>query len=493
MSQGQAAAGGDGTGCEETVQGVLSDHGEQEVLLVERGGVPLCRVRGTTREERIRLGRIGELLGALSSQGVRAAPGVVGADGSGLLLERTLPLRTGGGRRRATARQATPPTAERRALVAAREDLDALIDALHARGWVAGLPPGGGIGTRADGTVVLADLRGLRTGEDPHRRLEDQHWVDSVLEDQGRTLRRRIDSRPDAAAVQVTLPPPPAIAPLAEDPASTGPPAGPPAELRPAELAVPPIAQRSGGGPGTTADAHAADEDEGGILGPESTDRRHRAQRRGVRQRRWPTGARSGARRRPPRPLRRALPSRRALVLIAGAGALVLAGGAAAAALVVGTAEQPPTAAPRGEAASSAPADSSSVSPPAAGGADLGEDPQVLAQGLADARHAYITAGAEMSAAQDGSPAAAQDDALRSDYEDVEVSGEGPVVTDAHVESVDEEQGTALLRARIDQGELRLTMPDGVVEVRPARDGQEVLLELVRGGDRWEVRAVSTP
>src|SRR5699024_10417491 len=86
-------------------------------------------------------------------------------------------------------------TSERQGQARARESLEALIDALHERGWVLGAPLGEGAGIRTDGSVTVLDLSGLRPQEATGARLEDRRWVDSVLRDEGRTLRRRIDAR----------------------------------------------------------------------------------------------------------------------------------------------------------------------------------------------------------------------------------------------------------------------------------------------------------
>src|SRR5699024_12007232 len=75
-------------------------------------------------------------------------------------------------------------------LARAREALDALIDALHERGWVLGAPPGGGLGARADGTVMVIDLRGLRReeiGRASCRERVSGSGVDETVKEEGRT------------------------------------------------------------------------------------------------------------------------------------------------------------------------------------------------------------------------------------------------------------------------------------------------------------------
>ncbi|MCG7308592.1 hypothetical protein [Brachybacterium sp. ACRRE] len=474
----------------ESVLAVVSSHGDQEVLLVERDGRRMCRVRATTREERTRLRDVARLLAALGGDGARAAPRLLGEDAAGLLLEPHAPLRLGGGRRRAQPEEATPPTLERHALHDAREDLEALVSALHARGWVVGLAPGAGLGARPDGTVVISDLRSLRSDGSVGARMQDQHWLDSVLEDQGRTLRRRLDTLPGLPS-----------APTPGEAASAAPaPSSPPVPL-----AAPPPAWSEGWrarlARGTDpTEALASDE---GILGAEALEHApRRPSARSARGRRPARGRGGPTRHRGPRWSVPRLP-RRGMVLAAAATVLVLGGGAAAvgAALVhredpvpVGSAAPSETPAPSDAApsdtASSDTASSPSADAPAAASAVI-EDPRALVQELALGRHHYVTGRTETTVCAQGSPAAAQDDALRDAYQDVEVEGEGPVVTSAQIEQLDEQGGTARVRAALDQGELRLTTSDGAVVVRPAAGEQEVLLDLVREDGIWRVRAAS--
>lgn len=485
-----AAGGGEPP---ETVLAVISSHGEQEMLLVEREGRRLCRLRGTTHAERARLQQIALLLRALDEDGVRAVPRLVGEDRAGLLLERHAPLRLGGGRRRAQPEEATPPTLERHASLDAREDLEALVSSLHARGWVVGLAPGAGLGARPDGSVVISDLRTLRPEGSVGARMQDQHWLDSVLEDQGRTLRRRVDMLPGRPAEPTTGEPSPG------DPTSAGSPSSP-------ELAPPPawsvgwrarLSRGSGTGTGTDpTEALASDE---GILGAEPSERADRSSEA------RPARAHRAARARAVLPRRsgtRWSAPRRGIVLAAAASVLVLGGGATAIAAALAHHERPapaesatsasPAADPKVAADPDDPADPEVAADPAAASpaATWGiDDPQALVQELALGRHRYVTGESGTSVCAQGSPAAAQDEALRGAYRDVEVEGEGPVVTSARIEHLDEEKGTARLRAVLDQGELRLTTGDGAVVVRPAAGEQEVVLELVREDGSWRVHA----
>ncbi|GAA1487700.1 hypothetical protein GCM10009626_04460 [Brachybacterium sacelli] len=130
------------------------------------------------------------LLASLEVAGLAAAPTVLTLEDDGYVRESAHPLGHRRGRR--AAGNPSPATAERAALGRARDDLDALVDALHERDWVLGAPPGEGLGMRADGSVVLLDLGGLRPGQALADRRADRHWVDSVLHDEERTLRRRV-------------------------------------------------------------------------------------------------------------------------------------------------------------------------------------------------------------------------------------------------------------------------------------------------------------
>ncbi|WP_152352912.1 hypothetical protein [Brachybacterium subflavum] len=490
----EPATGGDEPA--ESVLAVVSSHGDQEVLLVERDGRRMCRVRATTREERVHLRDVARLLDALGDDGVRAAPRLRGGDSAGLLLEPHAPLRLGGGRRRAQPEEATPPTLERHALHDAREDLEALVSALHARGWVVGLAPGAGLGARPDGTVVISDLRALRREGSVGARMQDQHWLDSVLEDQGRTLRRRLDTLPGdstALAAEETASPAPAHTasspPVVSAASSPESPAAPPLPVP-----APPPAWSEGWrarlARGTDpTQAFVSDE---GILGPEAPDAAPRSLSPGSAHGRRPARGRGDLlrRRRP----RRWVP-RRGMVLVAAAAVLVLGGGATAvgAALVHRDAPAPiaspvPSGTPMATETTASSGAASSADAPVAGATGI-EDPRALVQELALGRHRYVTGRAETTVCAQGGPAAAQDEALRDAYHDVEVEGEGPTVTSAQIEQLDEQEGTARVRATLDQGELRLTTSDGAVVVRPAAGEQEVVLDLVREDGSWRVRA----
>src|SRR5699024_7014376 len=97
-----------------------------------------------------------QLLATLEVGGIGAAPAVLEVEDEGYVREGAAPLRGRRGRR--SAEDATPGTSERQGQARARESLEALIDALHERGWVLGAPLGEGAGIRTDGSVTVLDL-----------------------------------------------------------------------------------------------------------------------------------------------------------------------------------------------------------------------------------------------------------------------------------------------------------------------------------------------
>lgn len=163
----------------------------EEQLLGSAESPHSVRVRGLDERERGRIQREMQLLATLEVAGVTAAPAVLELEDDGYEREAAPALSRQDGRR--AAETGTPPTGERRALARAREALDELISALHERAWVLGASHGRGLGARADGSVVVLDLHGLRREDSLSARQDDRRWVDSVLQDQDRTLRRRVD------------------------------------------------------------------------------------------------------------------------------------------------------------------------------------------------------------------------------------------------------------------------------------------------------------
>src|SRR5699024_7946366 len=174
--------------------GVIHGGEDREALRRAQSGHPAAiRVTALSEAGRDQLRREVQLLATLEVGGIGAAPAVLEAAGEGYVREGAAPLRGRRGRR--SAEGATPGTSERPGHARARESLEALLAAPHARGGVLGAPLGEGAGIRTDGSVTVLDLSGLRPQEATGARLEDRRWVDSVLRDEGRTLRRRIDAR----------------------------------------------------------------------------------------------------------------------------------------------------------------------------------------------------------------------------------------------------------------------------------------------------------
>lgn len=388
---------------------VRRDDGDRrEVLLRESGpaGVRL-EVSARTAEGRARLEQEARLLEELASLGLHGVPRVLERQADGYLREAARPL--GGGRGRRIDRDGTPSPSEREAQSRARADMDDLLDALHARGLVLGLPAGEGLAARDDGTVLVDDLCSLRPSTLLAERLADQRWLDSVLQDQGRTLRRRVDEAGPASA----------------EPSSPW---------------------RDGAG---TAEQGSA---------PPPARRDPPARR----------GGRSGRSR--PRPA----------VLVAGVSATAVL--AAVAVLVLAPTGESPSARPVA-ASPAAPAAPRTAPPPQI------EDPQALLSQLASRRHDYVLGRAEDPPAVPGSPAAAQDEAVREGYRGTTVEGWSTVV---HEASVLEQagDGTATLEARIEEsphavltadGERREVAGSGVVTVR---------VELEQVGGQWRIREV---
>lgn len=390
------------------------------------------------------------LLAALEVAGVRAAPDVLSREDDGYQREGAPPLDLTGGRRAAAV--GNPATGERLALGRAREDLDAFIDALHERGWVLGAPQGTGIGRRGDGTVIVRDLRGLHRAEELAARRADRRWIDSVLGDQERTLRRRVhqlDQRPGHAWISGPLDAPP-------------------------EPAAPEDAVE---------DAAESESD--------PTQRRTVAPlpvpRTGSRAR-----ASAGAPRRPAsmlRTTRQALSQPGALgTVVLTAMAVLLGGAVVAGAAWLLLAPPGPFAGPTAPSpAAPSPTAPSPAAPTAAAPAPEITDPWDLAAQLAGTRHAYVTGTSPVSAAAPGSPAQQADDEIRAAYDGATVRGGGPVVHDAALEGVDPNAGTAVLTVVTSVEAHEVIESDGAVTAVPATAPSAVELEVRWDGSDWLV------
>ncbi|WP_157697016.1 hypothetical protein [Brachybacterium avium] len=384
------------------------------------------RVRGLDEQERGRIQLELQLLATLEVAGISAAPAVLELEDDGYVREVAPVLSCRRGRR--AAGTTTPPTGERRALAGAREALDELIGALHERSWVLGAAHGGGLGLRADGSVVALDLRGLRRDDSLSARQEDRRWVDSVLQDQDRTLRRRVHL--DRPRVEGDALPTPRGRCRA---ATTGPldrfdePRADPGPSRVKNLA--PLG------------AAAA------VLS---------SIREVLRQ---------------PRLRRTAALSAVLVLLLGGAltglGAWWAQGGGA-----TGTQGDPPVAA---EPAQSVP-----------GPAPRIEEPQMLVAQLAGSRHAYVTGLSASPASAPGSTALKEDQRLRVAYTEVTVRAGGPVVHSAEVLEQPGPEGTAVVHALTSMEELLLEDAAGTTRV-PATEPSMIRLVLHWDGEQWRI------
>ena len=427
---------------------ILVATADREDLLLAAGGAEVVRVRALTGlgEQLVRAEL--QLLASLEVAGVRAAPAVLEIEDDGYLREAGNPVGPGStdgpraaqGRRRAL--ETAPGTQERQYLARAREDLDALVTALHDRGWVLGASPGDGLAARADGSVTVRDLSGLREEPTSMARLDDRMWVDSVLHDQDRTLRRRIDQHgpgPQLISAQPVRDP--------QDP--------------------PDLAEGAGGA------APAPD--------PLPAPRRIQARRR-----------QGGMRIRP----RGELLLTTATVVLAG---LVL--GIGGWALQRPDAGAPPPSAHRGPAAAApdpeAPVSQDDNVPPGSPDAPARrngpviEDPGALAAELAAARHLYVTGESETPVAAQGSPAQEQDDAVRAAYAPVTVSGGEPRIHGAGLVEHSASEGTAVLSLETSTAELTTVGQDGTTRSIPATERATVHLQLRWDGSTWWIEAAT--
>lgn len=448
----------------------------EEQLLGSTMSPHAMRVRGLEEGERGRIQQEAQLLAALEVAGVVAAPAVLELEDEGYVREVAPVLGRQGGRR--AAETGTPPTGERRAVARARESLDELIGALHERGWVLGAPHGCGLGVRADGSVLALELDGLRREQSLSARQADRRWVDSVLQDQDRTLRRRVHlgqarteqdalvlggepspqgprHLPDQAPAQVEEEPASALQPMPPQPAPAQP------ASSPSSLPVPRRRRRD-----------AAESRPQLSLSESHTDRPAVV----------PTGFGADHRvwsaiqevLRQPR-LRRTAVFSGALVLLLGA---VVGLGAwwAQDRDVPSTEREQPVATTPTEAA---PAPAPSI-----------EEPQLLVAELAGSRHAYVTGISDLPTSAPGSAALAEDERVRDAYEGTTVRAGGPVVHSAEVIEQPGSSHTAVLHAVTSMQELHLQEADGGSATVPATAAVTVRLVLEWDGEQW--RIVST-
>ena len=446
---------------------VLRQDEDREELLLLREGTPVVRVRAHTERGRAAVGAEMQLLVALEVDAVAAAPEVLEIEDDGYVREAGVLVTRRKGRR--SAPSTTPGAGERKVLARAREDLDTLITAVHDRGWVLGASPGEGLAMRSDGSVTVQDLGGLRKESSAMAQVDDRLWVDSVLHDQDRTLRRRIDG------------------PAAATPASSG----MPARFSPNDLDRAGILDRAG------LDEQTADAGDGTqVPGPSPAPL---PEPRALRQRDRP-GARSlvpsGAR------ARRDSLATLGTVVLAG----VLLGGVGWSIMPrEGSSEPQPATATASAAGAQATASSSAPhshpgdtaeSPPGDAGAASAlragpeiADPLALASELAEARHAYVTGTSDTAITAEGSSARLQDDAVREAYSDIVVTGGEPEVHSAHILSAAATEGTARLSVETSTSAHTTVGPDGTARQVPASGPVTVNLELRWDGTAWSVEA----
>lgn len=463
---GPAGAGLDG--------GAGDRAGREEESLGAPGREDALRVRWRGPEGRESVTAEMQLLAALEVAGISAAPEVIGMEEDGYIRETAPPLARRRGRRAADG--GAPATGERVAQARAREDLEALVAALHERGWVLGAPRGRGLGVRADGSVLVLDLSGLRHEQSLAARSADLHWIDSVLEDEERTLRRRIHALPRGGAPSLDLPG------LLDAPAGAGP--ADPSRV-PGEPEGPDAAQQEVAREEAEEEVDAAD---AGSVAPLPAPRLRRA-----RTEAWAEGGADGGssrRRGTGGALSAVLGERRHRRTALLSGAVVLALGLGAAAAITLTMD-------RSEPARQAPAAVADGAPAGAGSSQEGqvpaiEDPWALAAELAGSRHSYLTGASDVPVAAEGGSAQEEDERIRAAYESYEVQGSGPVVHEAELLEGPDEDGRAVLRVLVstEAGQVR----DGSVLVQetPNSGASQLDLELVWDGARWRILETRT-
>lgn len=448
---------------------VLRQDEDREELFLLRGGTPVVRVKARTERGRAAVGAEMQLLAALEVDAVAAAPEVLEIEDDGYVREAGALVTRRKGRR--SAPSTTPGVGERKVLARAREDLDTLITALHERGWVLGASPGEGLAMRGDGSVTVQDLGGLRKQSSAMAQVDDRLWVDSVLHDQDRTLRRRIDG--PAAAPPVTS------GMWARERANDLDRAGLPGRAGLEEQTA-----DAGDGPEIPAAPPAP------LPEPRALRRRDGAGSRSL----VPGGASA----------RRDLLATLGTVVLAG----VLLGGVAWSMMPREGSTEPqpavvtaPAAGGHAPAASSAPdsspGDAADPPPGDAGAASALRagpeiaDPLALASELAEARHAYVTGTSDTAITAEGSSARLQDDAVREAYSDIVVTGGEPEVHSAHILSAAATDGTVHLSVETSTSAHTTVGPDGTTRQVPASGRATVHLELRWDGNAWSVEAAS--
>ncbi len=476
---GRKGPGRDGPGPAGTgLDGADEDRtGREEESLGAPGREDALRVRWRGPEGRESVTAEMQLLAALEVAGISAAPDVIGMEEDGYIRETAPPLARRRGRRAADG--GAPATGERVAQARAREDLEALVATLHERGWVLGAPRGRGLGVRADGSVLVLDLSGLRQEPSLAVRSADLHWIDSVLEDEERTLRRRVHALPGGGAPSLELPG------LFDAPAGTGPTDLPQLPGEPGEPEQPDAAQ------GEVAQEEVEDEVDATDAGPVAPLPAPRL-RRARTEARAAGGEGTGASRRQGAAgaLSAVLGERRHRRTALLSGAVVLTLGLGAAAAITLTADRP-------EQAPHAPAVAAGEDPAGAGTVQEGqapaiEDPWALAAELAGSRHSYLTGASDVPVAAEGGAAQEEDERIRAAYEGYEVQGSGPVVHEAELLEGPDEDGRAVLRVLVSTEDGLVREGAGIVQETPISGATQVDLHLVWDGARWRILETRT-
>ena len=456
---GPAGAGRDGAAGDRT--------GREEESLGAPGREDALRVRWRGPDGRESVTAEMQLLAALEVAGISAAPDVIGMEEDGYIRETAPPLARRRGRRAADG--GAPATGERVAQARAREDLEAFVASLHERGWVLGAPRGRGLGVRADGSVLVLDLSGLRREQSLAVRSADLHWIDSVLEDEERTLRRRVHALPGAGAPSLDLPG------FLVTPTGTGP-TDPPRV--PGEQGVP---DREDAAEADSAEADVAAD--ASVVAPLPAPRLRRARTQARAAGGGDTG--SSRRRGSGGALSAVLGERRHRRTALLSGAVVLALGLGAAAAITLTTDRP-------EPARQAPAVVAGGAPSGAGASQEGqvpeiEDPWALAAELAGSRHSYLTGASDVPVAAEGGAAQEEDERIRTAYEGYEVQGSGPVVHEAELLEGPDEDGMAVLRVLVSTEAGQVREGSGIVQETSDSGAYQVDLVLVWDGARWRI------
>ena len=435
--------------------------------LVGQGAEREVRVRARTADGQAAVRAEMQLLAALEVAGLAAAPAVLRIEDEGYVRESAQPLASRSGRR--AAGTGSPATAERAALGRARDELDALVDALHERCWLLGAHPGGGLGMRQDGSVILLDLEGLRPGEGLAERRADRRWVDSVLCDEQRTLRRRVHD----TAVEVAGPVP--VPSAAGSPGEDGENGEAGDRPMPGAIAAAPTTPVPAPRP-ARARARAHGE--------------HRAPIRGRAE--HPAGdehaggghqdGRRAAARDVLRTIREVISQRGLRRTSALTAAAVVAVGT-----LLGTSSWL-LLAPAGEVEPipRAAASSTGASSTAAPAPEI-TDPWVLAAELAGARHAYVTGLTAHPAAAPRSRALADDQQVRQAYQGLSVTGGGAVIHEARVLEGPGADGRAVLEVTSSTEEYEVEQSDGSVRTVAASEPVDLVLTLRWDGAQWLV------